>query len=60
LAAILVFSPTLYFSKKYEYLKKIHFTGWKNLYSLIFAKFLEIKSQKSAILDCAASQKEKI
>jgi hypothetical protein len=33
---------------------KNNFTEWKNLYSLILAKFLKIKTQKSAILDCAA------
>jgi hypothetical protein len=33
---------------------KNHFTEWKNLFSLIYAKLLKIKSQKSAILDCAA------
>jgi hypothetical protein len=30
----------------------------ENLYSLIFANFLKIKSQKSAILDCAAILKD--
>jgi hypothetical protein len=33
-------------------LNKNQFTEWKKLYSLIFAKFLKIKNQKSAILDC--------
>jgi hypothetical protein len=42
----------------YEYFFKNHFTEWKNLYSLIFAKFLKIKSQKFAILDCAAILKD--
>jgi hypothetical protein len=47
------------FSKKYEYFfYKNHFTEWKNLFSLIFAKFLKIKSQKSAILNCAAILKD--
>jgi hypothetical protein len=36
----------------------IFFTEWKNLYSSIFANFLKIKSQISAILDCAAIMKD--
>jgi uncharacterized membrane protein YgaE (UPF0421/DUF939 family) len=36
---------------------KIILTEWKNIYSLIFAKFLKIKSQKSAILDCAVEKR---
>jgi hypothetical protein len=35
-------------------LSKNQLTEWKNLYQLIFAKFLKIKSQISAILDFAA------
>jgi hypothetical protein len=59
LAAILNFSPTFYFFKKNEYfIYKNHFTEWKNLYSLIFATFSKINSQKSAILDFAAILKD--
>jgi hypothetical protein len=39
-------------------LNKNQFTEWKNLYSLIFVKFLKIKSQKSAILDCNAISRD--
>jgi hypothetical protein len=54
-----IFLQPFIFFKKYEYFfYKNHFTEWKNLYSLIFAKFLKIKSQKSAILDCAAILKD--
>jgi hypothetical protein len=37
---------------------KILNTEWKNLYSLILAKILKIKSQIPAILDCAAIWKD--
>jgi hypothetical protein len=63
--AILVFgrhigieSNFLIFPENMIIFYKNHFTEWKNLYSLIFAKFLKIKRQKSAILDCAAILKD--
>jgi hypothetical protein len=44
-----IFLQSFIFSKKYEYFFPC---------SLTFAKFLKIKSQKSAILDCAAILKD--
>jgi hypothetical protein len=55
LAAILIFSLKIYFFPKNMNifkLKSIHRMNF--FYSLIFAKILKIKSQKSAILDCTA------
>jgi hypothetical protein len=50
-----IFLQPFIFSKNMSiFFIKIILQNGKNLYSLIFAKFLKIKSQKSAILDCAA------
>jgi hypothetical protein len=37
---------------------KNNFIECKKIHSMIFAKFMKIKSQKSAILDCAAILKD--